>query len=73
MTQSKVKMDSVRFKSWINQCYEVIREKSDGPQCLLMENCGGDELDVAISGVSSFEIYCQASTDRSRYNHDIKN
>ena len=45
------KMDVVQLKNWINQCYMMISAKSDRIWCLLMDNCGGHELDVTLPNV----------------------
>ena len=51
MSQPDSWMDGVRFENWINQWYNLIRKKTYGPWCLLMDNRGRYELDVTFPGV----------------------
>ena len=44
-------MDSKKFAELINQSYNEVRKLSDGPWCLKMGNCGGNELNLTIPGV----------------------
>ena len=54
-------MDSNGFKKWIQKWYREVNEKSDGPWFMILDNCGGHEMDVRLPGVR-FEFLPQRST-----------
>ena len=40
-------MDASVFEYWFNIWYTEVRKKSEGPWCLLMDNCGGHGVTIA--------------------------
>ena len=51
-SQSNGWMGTTGFNHWINIWYAQVKKISSGQWCLLMDNCGGRELDVNLDGVS---------------------
>ena len=72
MSQPKGWMDGVRFGNWINQWYKLIREKSDGSWCLLMDNFFRHELDSTLHD-KKIAYLPPKSTAIFRYNCDFEN
>ena len=44
-------MDNNGFKKWIEIWYREVKERSDGPCLMILNNCGGHELDFSLPGV----------------------
>ena len=44
-------MDTKQLTESINRWYNEVRILSDGPWCLVMDKCGGNELNITFSGV----------------------
>ena len=44
-------MDSDGFNKWIQNWYREVKEKSDGPWLMILDNCGDHEIDFRLPGV----------------------
>ena len=49
--QENGSMSSNGFRRWINFWYGEVKKISSGPWCLLIDNCGSQELDFTLNGV----------------------
>ena len=47
-SQQNGRMDSNGFKKWIEMRSREVKEKSDGLWLMILDNCGGHELDVSL-------------------------
>ncbi len=50
-SQKKGWMDSQGFQHWVKWWYNEVRARSNGPWLLIMDNCGGHELEFTLPGV----------------------
>ena len=44
-------MDSKGFEYWLRVWYNPVQRTSEGPWCLLMDNCGNHEFNVTLEGL----------------------
>ncbi len=50
-SQTNAWMDSNMFTNWIQSWYAEVKKISNGPWCIVMDNCGGHESALSIPGV----------------------
>ena len=49
--QANAWIDSTHFQKWINWWYSEVRKKTNAEILVIMDNCGGHELDADLSGL----------------------
>lgn len=49
--QANAWMDSKGFRTWLEWWHSQVKERSEGPWLLIMDNCGGHESSVDIPGL----------------------
>ena len=62
-SQQKSWTDRCVFKKWIEMWHKEVKEKSNSPWLMILDNCGNHELSVSLPGVR-FEFLAPRSTEK---------